>query len=84
VAARQASNFVAQRNRYMVGDGAELYFHAMADNRGVITLLADRAPEEDVKEEMLLYSALAKAPPTSASSRPWMRRSSSIWRERST
>mgnify|MGYP003694200057 CR=1 FL=1 len=27
-----------------------------------MTLLADRAAEEDVKEEMLLYSALAKAP----------------------
>jgi hypothetical protein len=39
-----------------------LYFHAMADNRGVVTLLADRAAEEDVKEEMLLYSVLAKAP----------------------
>jgi hypothetical protein len=36
-----------------------LYFHSLADNRGVITLLADRAAEEDVKEEMLLYSALA-------------------------
>jgi hypothetical protein len=32
----------------------------MADNRGVMTLLADRAAEEDVKEEMLLYSVLAK------------------------
>jgi hypothetical protein len=62
VAARQASNFVAQRNRYMVVMAQNLYFHAMADNRGVITLLADRAAEEDVKEEMLLYSALAKAP----------------------
>ena len=62
MAARQASNFVAQRNRYMVVMAQNLYFHAMADNRGVITLLADRAAEEDVKEEMLLYSALAKAP----------------------
>lgn len=62
VAARQASNFIAQRNRYMVVMAQNLYFHAMADNRGVVTLLADRAAEEDVKEEMLLYSALAKAP----------------------
>jgi hypothetical protein len=62
VAARQASNFIAQRNRYMVVMAQNLYFHAMADNRGVLTLLADRAAEEDVKEEMLLYSALAKAP----------------------
>jgi hypothetical protein len=32
----------------------------MADNRGVILKLAARAAEEDIKEEMLLYSVLAK------------------------
>jgi uncharacterized protein DUF3754 len=62
VAMRQASNFINQRNRYMIVMAQNLYFHAVADNRGVMTLLADRAAEEDVKEEMLLYSALAKAP----------------------
>jgi hypothetical protein len=62
VAARQATNFIAQRNRYMIVMAQNLYFHAMADNRGVVTLLADRAAEEDVKEEMLLYCALAKVP----------------------
>lgn len=61
VAARQASNFINQRNRYMVVMAQNLYFHAVADNRGVMILLADRAAEEDVKEEMLLYSVLAKA-----------------------
>lgn len=60
VAMRQASNFVNQRNRYMVVMARNLYFHSMADNRGVITLLADRAAEEDIKEEILLYGALAK------------------------
>ena len=70
VAARQASNFIAQRNRYMVVMAQNLYFHAMADNRGVVTLLADRAAEEDVKEEMLLYSVLAKAPANIRRSRP--------------
>jgi hypothetical protein len=49
-----------QRTRYMVVLAQNLYFHAMADNRGVMTLLADRAAEEDIKEEMLLYSVLAK------------------------
>ncbi len=62
VAARQASNFVNQRNRYMVVMARNLYFHSLADNRGVMTLLADRAAEEDVKEEMLLYGALARRP----------------------
>ena len=60
VAARQVANFIGQRNKYMVKMAQNLYFHAMADNRGVLTLLADRASEEDVKEEMLLYSVLAK------------------------
>jgi hypothetical protein len=59
VAARQASNFINQRNRYMVVMARNLYFHSLADNRGVMTLLADRAAEEDVKEEMLLYCMLA-------------------------
>jgi hypothetical protein len=57
---RQASNFIHQRNRYMVVMAQNLYFHSMADNRGVLTLLADRAAEEDIKEEILLYSVLAK------------------------
>ncbi len=60
VAARQVSTFIGQRNKYMMTLAQNLYFHAMADNRGVLTLLADRAAEEDVKEEMLLYSVLAK------------------------
>jgi hypothetical protein len=60
VAARQVTTFIGQRNKYMMTLAQNLYFHAMADNRGVLTLLADRAAEEDVKEEMLLYSVLAK------------------------
>ena len=60
IALRQATNFLNQRTRYMVVLAQNLYFHAMADNRGVMTLLADRAAEEDIKEEMLLYCVLAK------------------------
>jgi hypothetical protein len=59
IVVRQASAFIAQRNRYMVVLARNLYFHSLADNRGVMTLLADRAAEEDIKEEMLLYTALA-------------------------
>lgn len=62
VLARQVSSFVAQRNRYMVVMAQNLYFHSMADNRGVMTLLAGRAAEEDIKEEILLYCALAQGP----------------------
>ncbi len=60
IAARQVTGFLNQKNRYMVTMAQNLYFHAMADNRGVITLLADRAAEEDAKEEMLLYTVLAR------------------------
>jgi hypothetical protein len=60
VAFRQATNFMNQKQRYMVVMAQNLYFHAMADNRGVMLKLAARAAEEDVKEEMLLYSVLAK------------------------
>jgi hypothetical protein len=60
IAFRQAVNFVNQKQRYLVVMAQNLYFHSMADNRGVMIKLADRAAEEDVKEEMLLYSVLAK------------------------
>lgn len=60
VAFRQAMAFLNQRQRYMVVLAQNLYFHSMADNRGVMTKLASRAAEEDSKEEMLLYSVLAK------------------------
>jgi Protein of unknown function (DUF3754) len=60
VALRQAFAFMNQKQRYMVVMAQNLYFHAMADNRGVMLKLAARAAEEDIKEEMLLYSVLAK------------------------
>ncbi|MEQ1710745.1 MAG: TMEM143 family protein [Hyphomicrobium sp.] len=60
IAFRQAMNFMNQKQRYMVVMAQNLYFHAMADNRGVMLKLADRAAEEDVKEEMLLYTVLLK------------------------
>jgi hypothetical protein len=60
IAFRQATSFMNQRNRYMMTMAQNLYFHALADNRGVTTLLASRAAEEDIKEEMLLYNVMAK------------------------
>ncbi|HRD76717.1 MAG TPA: TMEM143 family protein, partial [Hyphomicrobiaceae bacterium] len=53
IAARQVFAFLNQRTKYMVTLAQNLYFHSMADNRGVMTLLCDRASEEDVKEEAL-------------------------------
>lgn len=60
LAFRQIMGAVNQHQRYMVVMAQNLYFHSLADNRGVLVLLADRAAEEDVKEEILLYSVLAK------------------------
>jgi hypothetical protein len=57
---RQVMSFFNTHQKYMVVMAQNLYFHSLADNRGVLILLADRAAEEDVKEEMLLYSVLAK------------------------
>ncbi len=57
---RQALAFMNQKQRYMVVMARNLYFHSMADNRGVMLKLANRAAEEDIKEEMLLFSVLAK------------------------
>ena len=59
---RQVTEFVSKRNKYMLQLAQRLYFHSLADNRGVLTLLIDRAGEEDVKEEMLLYYFLAMRP----------------------
>ncbi len=60
IAFRQGMNFMNQKQRYMVVMAQNLYFHAMADNRGVMIKLSERAAEEDVKEELLLYSVLCK------------------------
>ena len=39
-----------------------LYFCSIANNHGALTLIADSAEEEDVKEDMLLYAFLAREP----------------------
>ena len=66
VAARQAMAFMNQKQKYMVVMARNLYFHSMADNRGVILKIAARGAEEDIKEEVLLYSVLAKEKSTRA------------------
>ena len=66
IAFRQAMGFVNQKQRYLVVMAQKLYSHTMADNRGVILQIAAGAVEEDIKEEMLLYSVLAKEKATRA------------------
>ena len=57
---RQAMGFVNQKQKYLVVMAQKLYSHTLADNRGVILQIAAAAMEQDIKEEMLLYSVLAK------------------------
>ncbi|MCB1510812.1 MAG: DUF3754 domain-containing protein [Hyphomicrobiaceae bacterium] len=57
---RQVMSFFNTHQKYMVVMAQNLYFHSLADNRGVLIMIAERAADEDVKEEMLLYSVIAK------------------------
>ncbi len=57
---RQVTKIFHQRNEYMMTLAQNLYFHNLANNRGVLTLLVDRAEEEDTKEELLLYNFLVR------------------------
>jgi signal transduction histidine kinase len=47
---RQAMKFFHTRNHYMMVLAQNLYFCSLANNRGALTLIADGAEEEDVKE----------------------------------
>jgi hypothetical protein len=55
-------NIFNTRTKYMMMLAQRLFFHSLANNRGVLTLLVDRAEEEDIKEEMLLYFFLLRHP----------------------
>lgn len=57
---RQVTKVISQRNKYMMLLAQKLFFHNLANNRGVLTLLVDRAEEEDVKEAILAYYFLHK------------------------
>ncbi|UOM33158.1 DUF3754 domain-containing protein [Acuticoccus sp. I52.16.1] len=57
--ARQVTGFFNQRNRYMMELSQKLFFHNLANNRAALTLLLDRAEEEDVKEDLITLYFLA-------------------------
>lgn len=50
---RQIMGFFNQRNRYMMELAQKLFFHNLANNRAALTLLVDRAEEEDIKEDLI-------------------------------
>jgi len=59
VIVRQVTKFFTQRTKYMMILAQNLYFHNLANNRAVLTLMVDRAEEEEIKECFLLYHFLA-------------------------
>lgn len=56
---RQVTKFFNQRNQYMMELAQKLFFHNLANNRAAVTLLLDRAEEEDVKEDIITLYYLA-------------------------
>lgn len=50
---RQVTKFFNQRNIYMMELAQKLFFHNLANNRAAVTLLLDRAEEEDIKEDLI-------------------------------
>jgi Protein of unknown function (DUF3754) len=61
-ASQQFARMIQMRSRYLIEIAQSLYFKNLANNAGVIAVLVQRGEEEDVKEEALLYTALAYAP----------------------
>lgn len=59
VVGRQIASFFNTRTRYMAELSQKLFFHALASNRAALTLLLDRAEEEDVKEDLITLYFLA-------------------------
>ncbi len=57
---RAITNFFNTRTRYMAKLAKSLYFHNIASNQSVLTLLTDDAEEEDIKEAVLTYALLLR------------------------
>lgn len=58
VAARGWNMYKNKRNHYLVDLSRLLYFKNVANNRGLLALLVDRAEDESFKEALLVYSFL--------------------------
>ena len=59
-ASQQVAQVVNRRNRYMLKVTRNLYFQNLSNNQGALALLTERAEDEDIKEELLLYALLTK------------------------
>jgi hypothetical protein len=56
---RQVTKFFNHHTAYMAELSQKLFFHALASNRAALSLLLDRAEEEDVKEDLFTLIVLA-------------------------
>ena len=59
-AGQQYARLNHARTRYQIQIANSLYFQNLANNQGVLALLTERGEEEDIKEELLLYTLLAR------------------------
>lgn len=55
IGARGWIGYKNKRNQYLVNLSKTLYFKTVSNNRGVLTLLTDRAQDEEFKEALLAY-----------------------------
>lgn len=54
--------YSTKRNHYLANLSQFLFYKAVSHNRGVLTLLSDRAQDEEFKEMLLTYTFLLAAP----------------------
>ena len=62
VGARVWVSYKNKRNQYLLNLSKLLYFKTMANNKGALALLSDRAQDEDFKEAILAYLFLVSPP----------------------
>lgn len=55
IGARAWIGYKNKRNQYLVNLATTLYYKTVSNNRGVLSLLADRAQDEEFKEAILAY-----------------------------
>ena len=58
MAGRAWFGYKNKRNHYLARLATTLYYKTVANNRGVLTLLTDRAQDEEFKEALLVYTFL--------------------------
>ena len=62
IAGRTWVGYKNRRNQYLANLATTLYYKTVANNRGVLTLLCDRAQDEELKEAILAYVFLLHPP----------------------